>query len=154
MLYVVQCLHLLALAVWLGETVFLSFVVAPTLFSTFPQEAGRVMSALFPWYYRIGYACGVVLLVSSLVFWRSGAAGVRAAVTVGVAGLMLAAVLYAGIIIQPRARALRLEVHGPNPSAAAKLAFDRLHRRSVQLNSVVLLGGLAIAAMTAAKLKT
>lgn len=152
MLYAVQCLHLLALAVWLGETIFLSFVVAPTLFSTFPQDAGRVMSALFPWYYRIGYACGAALLFSSLTFWRS-AGGVRGAASVGIAAIMLGAVLYAGVIIQPRARELRLEVHSPNPPAAAKDAFDRLHRRSVQLNSVVLLGGLALAAMTAAKLK-
>ena len=153
MLYLAQCFHLLALAVWLGETVFLSFVVAPTLFSAFPQEAGRVMSALFPWYYRIGYACGAILLVSSLAFWRAGTGGLRGAITIGVAALMLAAVLYAGIVIQPRARALRFEVHGATPPATAKVEFDRLHRRSVQLNSVVLLGGLAIAALTAAKLK-
>jgi uncharacterized membrane protein len=153
MLYLAEFLHLLALAVWLGETIFLSFVVAPTLFSSFPQEAGPVMSALFPWYYRIGYACGFVLLVSSVALWRSGTGSVRGAVIPGVAALMLVAVLYAGIVIQPRARALRLEVHGPNPSPTAKVAFDRLHRRSVQLNSVVLLGGLAMAAMAAAKLK-
>jgi uncharacterized membrane protein len=153
MLYLAQCFHLLALAVWLGETVFLSFVVAPTLFSAFPQEAGRVMSALFPWYYRIGYACGAILLATSFAFWRSGAGGVRGAITMGVAALMLGAVLWAGIVIQPRARALRLEVHGAAPTATAKLEFDRLHRRSVQLNSVVLLGGLAIAALTAVKLK-
>jgi hypothetical protein len=74
-------------------------------------------------------------------------------VTAGIATLMLVAVLYAGGVIQPRVRALRLEVHGPNPSATAKIEFDRLHRRSVQLNSVVLLGGLAITALTAAKLR-
>jgi uncharacterized membrane protein len=153
MLYAAQCLHLLALVVWLGETIFLSFVVAPTLFATFPPEAGRVMSALFPWYYRIGYACGAILIVSSVALWRSGAGGALGSITVGVAAFMLAAVLYAGIVIQPRARALRLEVHGPNPSATAKAEFDRLHRRSVQLNFVVLLGGLAITAITAARLK-
>jgi uncharacterized membrane protein len=153
MLYVLQCLHLLALVVWLGETIFLSFVVAPTLFGAFPQEAGRVMSALFPWYYRVGYACGAILLVSSLALWRSAGGGVRGLVTAGIATLMLVAVLYAGGVIQPRVRALRLEVHGPNPSATAKIEFDRLHRRSVQLNSVVLLGGLAITALTAAKLR-
>lgn len=153
MLYVLQCLHLLALVVWLGETIFLSFVVAPTLFSSFPQEAGRVMSALFPWYYRIGYACGLILLVSSFTLWRSGAGGAWGAIVVGIATLMLAAVVYAGVIIQPRARELRLEVHGPNPSATAKADFDRLHRRSVQLNSLVLFGGLALTAMTAVKLK-
>jgi uncharacterized membrane protein len=154
MLYAAQCFHLLALTVWLGETIFLSFVVAPTLFSTFPQEAGRVMSALFPWYYRIGYACGVVLVASSFALWRWGAGGVRGPVTIGLGVLMLAAVLYAGIVIQPRARTLRQEVHGANPTATAKAEFDRLHRLSVQLNSVVLLGGLAITALTAAKLRT
>jgi uncharacterized membrane protein len=153
MFYLAQCFQLLALAVWLGETIFLSFVVAPTLFRTFPQEAGGVMSGLFPSYYRIGYACGVILLVSSLALWRSETGGVRGPMTIGVAALMLAAVLYAGIIIQPRARALRLEVHSASPPPAAKVEFDRLHRRSVQLNSVVLLGGLAITAMIAAKLK-
>lgn len=153
MVYLVQCLYILALAVWLGETIFLSFVVAPTVFSSFPQDAGRIMSALFPWYYRIGYACGALLLVSSFTLWRSGTGGARGLFPVSVAALMLAAVLYAGIVIQPRARELRLEIHGANPSASAKMEFDRLHRRSVQLNSVVLVGGLAMAAAIAAKLK-
>jgi uncharacterized membrane protein len=153
MLYLLQYLHLLALVVWLGETIFLSFVVAPTLFGAFPQEAGRLMSALFPWYYRVGYACGAILLVTSLVLWRSGGSSVRGPLTAGIVMFMLAAVLYAGIVIQPRVRALRLEMHGPNAAAAAKQEFDRLHRRSVQLNAVVLLGGLAITALAAAKLE-
>ena len=66
----VTWLYLMALIVWVGEVVFFSFVVAPAVFRTFPPpavEAGRVIGAIFPTYYRIGYACGAVLLVTTLV---------------------------------------------------------------------------------------
>ncbi len=154
MIAILQWLHLLALATWLGETVFLSFVVAPTIFRTFPtDEAGRVMSALFPNYYRLGYGCGLVLLVSAAALWRLVDGGaLRWGVTAGLAAAMLVACLYAGVVIQPRVLELRAELHRTDVPTSAKAEFDQLHRRAVQLNGAVLLGNLMIAGIVVSRL--
>lgn len=145
---------LLALIVWLGEVLFLSLVVAPILFQTFPvEEAGRVVSALFPIYYKVGATCGIVLLVATLTLRGIGADRRLWTVTAGVVGIMLVATLYAAAIVQPRAQELRPQLHQTDVPPAVKAEFDVLHRRAVQLNSVVLIGGLAVAAGAAVKLR-
>jgi len=147
----VRWLYLMALIVWVGEIVFFSFVVAPGLFRTFPvAEAGRAVGAVFPTYYRIGYACGMLLLVTSVLVGGGAAAGGWWRVNSGVAAVMLAATLYAGVGIQPRAAALRPQLHAPETPPSVQEEFDRLHRRAVQLNGAVLLGGLLVSVITAA----
>ena len=148
---VMRFAFLTALAVWLGETIFLSFVVAPTLFRQFPAaEAGRVMSALFAGYYAVAYVCGIVLVALTALWWRRGAIWKWAC---ALAAIMLIAALYAGLVVRPRVGELRLLRQDPAVAAGAEEEFDRLHRLSVQLNAVVLLGGLAIAGLTAARLR-
>jgi uncharacterized membrane protein len=147
-------LHLLALIVWVGAVVFFSFVVAPALFGAFPAvEAGRAVGALFPLYYRLGYVCGGVLVLTSVLLRRGAAARTWWGVNAGLAGIMLAATLYAGVVLLPRASALRPQIHDPTAPPAAKEEFDRLHRLAVQLNGAVLLGGIAVSFITAAALR-
>src|SRR3990172_9036978 len=103
-----KALFWLALIVWIGEVVFFSFVVAPGIFQALPQEsAGQVVGTLFPRYYGLGAVAGTVGLVTAAVLWCA-TRGSRAwgAVTVMLV-LMLAATLYAGHVVQPRAQALR-----------------------------------------------
>jgi hypothetical protein len=117
------------------------------LFGAFPvEEAGRVMSAIFPAYYRLGAACGVALVAAALWLWRSGAGG-RHALAACLAALMLAAVIYAGFVLQPRVGELRTLRHRPDAPAEMESEFQRLHRLSVQLNAVVLAGGLALSVL-------
>jgi uncharacterized membrane protein len=150
----IKWLYLLALIVWVGEVVFFSFVVAPAMFRTFPTaDAGRAVGAVFPIYYQLGYVCGAVVLLTSALLLRGATARAWWGVNAGLAALMLAATLYAGVIIQPRASALRPQIHDPTAPPAAKEEFDRLHRLAVQLNGVVLLGGIAISIITAAALQ-
>lgn len=131
----------LALAVWVGAVVFLSFVVAPTIFRTLPSAtAGQVMGALFPSYYAVGAVAGVVALAATLVLWRSGRAGAPLVVLVA---LMLGTTAYAGGVVQPRAAVLRPMLHTPDPAEGVREEFDRLHRLAVGLNAGVLLLGLA-----------
>jgi Domain of unknown function (DUF4149) len=142
----VHTLLWLALIVWIGEIVFLSFVVAPTVFHLLPRAtAGTVMSALFAPYYAIGAVAGTVGLAATLVLRRG--AGNRtwwSLLAVMIAG-MLVATLYAGVVLQPRAHALRLGLHGTPP----RREFERLHRAAVLLNGGVLLVGLASVAIAA-----
>jgi uncharacterized membrane protein len=153
---VAKWIFVVSLAGWLGSVGFFSFVVAPSVFRAFPEEqraeAGRVVGTIFPSYYRTGYVCGVVLLISTVLLWRGAAtAPGRWAAAAVIVALMLAATFYAGLVIQPRAHSLRQEMH--RASAAAKPEFDRLHRRAVQLNAAVLVGGLVLSGIAAASLR-
>jgi hypothetical protein len=151
MLTLARCVYLLSLAVWLGTIVFFSFVVAPTVFSALPRaEAGQVVSAIFPIYYRVGYVCGAALLLTSLVLWRSARpASRRRVLGVALGAVMLALTAYAGVGVQPRAHALRTALHDPAAPARLKEEFDRLHRRAVQLNGAVLIGAVVLTVLTA-----
>jgi hypothetical protein len=154
MLSLMKWLYLMALIVWLGEVIFFSFVAAPTIFATFPRpEAGLAVGAIFPTYYRIGYGCGVILLIGAIVFTVTAVARGWWAVNIMLAALMLALTLYAGVMIQPRAAALRSQLHEPTATAAVKDEFSRLHRLAVVLNGVVLLCGLAVSAITASSVR-
>lgn len=154
MVWGTKFLYVLALGVWLGEIAFFSFVVAPRIFGALPvEEAGRIVGSIFPTYYRLGYACGAVLMITALLLWRVAGGFDRWAVTSGLAAIMLGATVYAGMVIQPRAQALRPHIHDPAAAPAAKAEFDQLHRRAVQLNAVVLLGGVLAAGITASGLR-
>ena len=146
----VKWLQLLALVVWLGEVVFFSFVVAPAIFGAFPAvEAGRAIGAILPTYYQIGYGCGALLLVTTLVRLSRAEArtwlGVNALLVAG----MLGATVYAGVLIQPRAAELRPQLHDPAAPPGARDEFDRLHHLAVTLNGVVLVGGVMLSVMAA-----
>ncbi len=56
---------------------------------------------------------------------------------------MLAATLYAGRVVHPRAQALRPRLHEAVVDPEVRQAFDRLHRRAVRLNGGVLVLGIA-----------
>jgi hypothetical protein len=154
MLSFIKWLYLMALIIWLGEVVFFSFVAAPSIFATFPTpEAGRAVGAIFPTYYRIGYGCGGVLLIGAVVLTGSAVARGWWAVNTVLAAVMLGVTLYAGVIIQPRVVALSPQIHAPEAPQAVKDEFKRLHGLAVVLNGVVLVGGLALSAVTAASLR-
>ena len=111
-----------------------------------------MVSAIFPSYYLVGYACGAVMLVTALILRRSGATrswSVAAAVT----ALILAITLYAGVVVQPRAHALRAALQDAPEEAPVKAEFDALHRRAVQLNGSVLIGVLVLTGLTASRLR-
>ncbi len=147
-------LFLVALVVWLGAVVFFSFVVAPSVFRTFDAPlGGRIVGAIFPNYYRLGYVCGAGLLASSVVFAVAGSARLWWGASTLLAAVMLGATLYAGLVILPRATALRPQVFDPAAPPGAKDEFDRLHRLAVTLNGIVLAGGVAISVIAARALQ-
>ncbi len=147
-------LYLAALIVWIGEIVFFSFIVAPAIFRTFqPVDAGRAVGAVFPLYYRLGYFCGGTLLLTSVFLLGGAAARGLWSVNAGLAAVMLAATLYAGIVIQPRAAELRPQLHDATAPPTVKEEFDRLHRVAVQLNGAVLVCGIVVSVITATALR-
>ena len=91
-------LQFLSLTIWVGGIIYLSFVVAPVLFTRLPNidEAGAVVGVILPRLHWLGVICGGVYLASALAlarsfraFCRSGGRGGAAAGRgrgVGVAG--------------------------------------------------------------------
>ena len=148
MLTLFKFLNLCSVFVWVGGIVFFSFILTPTLFKTIPKETtSKVLDALFPKYYFLGYLCGAVALLTQLLGWFRGSGGVvvftlRLAVLVG----MVFFTYYAGLIVFPEAHRLKVEMQGTSageaPSEITK-QFHKIHRLSVLLNVLVLLLGLA-----------
>lgn len=146
--------HLLALAVWLGETVFFGAVVAPALFGGLdPEQAGTITALIFPGYYTLGYVCGVVLVLTAAALWqRSRPSGGLWLAAAGVAGVILVACLFAGLEVLPEADALRPRLHDATAAASLRERFDDLHQLAVQLNMAVLIGNLVLAGLVATRL--
>ncbi|MFQ5994847.1 MAG: DUF4149 domain-containing protein [Acidiferrobacterales bacterium] len=127
---------LAGLVTWVGGIAFFSFIVAPVAFRVLEQkEAGRLVRAIFPRYYKLGVACGVLIAVSSLILLatRTGFASWLVAET-GVTLLMTTLALYS-LMLAKRINLAR------DAGEAQELVFKRLHRRSVLLNTCVLLLG-------------
>ncbi len=134
----------LALALWLGALVTVSFLVAPAVFRALPSEtAGTVMGQVFPLYYAFTAVTGVLALAAGVWLWRA-AVGTRTwRIVLPMLVVMLAATAYAGGVVSPRARELRPALHREPVDPAIRSEFDGLHRRAVQLNGLVLVLGFA-----------
>lgn len=132
--------YLLALVCWLGGMVVFSAVIAPVVFTTLSRpDAGRLVAAVFPRYYVLGYICGAVALV--LAIWLAVARVPRASWTF--AAILLAAALgctaYAGVVVRPQVDAIRTVTEEANPDPVRRAEFDRLHHLSVMLNGGAML---------------
>jgi hypothetical protein len=123
-----RLLFCLAIAIWLGSVVTVSFVVAPVAHGTFPTaEARRFLRPLFPRYYRLGWICGFVAL-GVVLLGRAGLSQEELArLTIPVAVAMVAS-LIGGEWILPRLRDLDGEDE----------RFARLHQVSAMLNTTTL----------------
>ncbi|HEV3111556.1 MAG TPA: DUF4149 domain-containing protein [Candidatus Binataceae bacterium] len=143
--------YLLALVCWLGGMIaFVAFTAV--LFSRLPVlDAGKVVGAIFPYYYLTGYVAGAIGLVLAIYF-AVGARGrgwwICSAVLLAGA---LALTVYAGAVIRPKIEAVRSVNEEPTPDPARKAQFDSLHRLSVQINGgVIVLDLLTLLASAAA----
>jgi len=123
-----RLLFCLAIAIWLGSVVCVSFVVTPVAHGTLPAaEARRFLRPLFPRYYRLGAVCGFVAL-GVVLLGRAGLSQEELArLTVPVAIAMIAS-LVGGEWILPRMRDLDRDDE----------RFARLHQVSAMLNTTTL----------------
>ena len=141
LLTIFDSVYVVALAAWVGAILFFSFGVAPIIFRVLGAEsAAKFVRALFPRYYAWGVGATAIalpaLICGPLTYpeLRGASVGLQAALIV--VGLLL--MLYCGNSLTPAINAAR----DAGPSEAGR--FDRLHKRSVQLNGVALLLGLGL----------
>ena len=138
-------LTLAAVAVWLGAMGFFAFIVAPAAFTTLDREAaGRFVSVIFPRYYAVGLALGLVALFGLAVRWMGGAWRGLDWLSAGGVLLMLALTVYAGAVVLPAAHAAREAAREAGADPAAAAGFARLHRLSGILNVVVMASGMLV----------
>jgi len=142
-------IHSLAIAVLIGKIVLLSFVVAPILAKQLEREPfGKVVRRLFPAYYALGMgtASAGFLASAALLTVRGGRASLW--LTGGLWLLVLAAEAYCRSLLTPQSNELqdRLKEQDARGTIDPLLQrrWNRLHRRSVALNSLVLGAGLCL----------
>jgi uncharacterized membrane protein len=141
-----RTVEFLALSLWLGSDVFLSFVVAPGAFRVLASrdQAGAMVGFALWWMHMIGVVSGVVILVARLVRLRTSAALLAPAALCVV--LMIALTVVSQHAVSPKMAALRTQmgsIQATSASSPLLAEFSRLHRLSVSLESGVLLLGLA-----------
>jgi hypothetical protein len=147
----VKALAQIAVALWLGAMGFFALVVAPAAFTVLDREAaGRLVTVVFPRYYAVGVALGVVALVALLA---DGAAAGRgwgwAALLLVVVMVALTAYAWRGLL--PAAHAAREAMHAAGAGSEAATRFARLHRLASALNGVVMLAGIAFLVVQAGR---
>jgi uncharacterized membrane protein len=139
-------LELLAVGLWLGGDIFLSFVVAPGAFRILASrdQAGAIVGYGLWWMHMIGVLCGITLLVARLLRTRTASSLLAPAALCVL--LMIALTVVSQHAVSPKMAALRLQMGSIQATAADNLLlqeFSRLHRISVSLESGVLLAGIA-----------
>jgi uncharacterized membrane protein len=149
-----RVLYLLALGLWVGEIAFFSFVAAPAIFGVLDTaRAGQVVGAIFPRYYALGTAAAATALGCGVVLTRRAVApGWWRAAVVSLA-LGLAATLWAGQVVHPRAQHLRAALAASGAAPSENSEFQRAHRLAVVLNGVALLAGVVGLGLSAAALR-
>lgn len=144
-----EYLSQLAIAVLVGKVVLLSFVVAPVLAKNLEREAfGKVVRQLFPAYYALGIGAACTGLVSVIMRGITGDTDALDHLAAGLWLVVIAAETYCRSLLTPQSNAMRDRLKEQESRGAVdpvlQRAWNRLHQRSVYLNSLVLFVGLGL----------
>ncbi len=148
----IQFIHALAVAILVGKVVLLSFVVAPILAKNLEREPfGNVVRQLFPAYYGLGMGTAVAgfIAVNGLVAMHASSA--RLMTAGGLWLLVLLTEAYCQSMLTPRSNAIRDRLKEQESRGIVdpvlQASWQRVHQRSVYLNSSVLLAGCTLMAL-------
>lgn len=146
---------LLALAVWVGGLAALGGVAAPAIFEVLGSsgpggrlQAAAVFGEAFRRFHLVSYGCAAVLVLSLTIRAVLGPRPRRFAIRVSIAGAMVAAAVWSGLVLTPQIARAQKEIGGLPSSLpqgdARRAAFGRLHRLSTTLALVPLAGGMML----------
>ena len=155
---VIRTLLLLALIVWLGAEIFFPVVAAVTFTQLAPDThaAGQIVGGLLRILHGMGLVCGLVLMA---LFALASAWGIfKPRVALASLGLVLVLVMVAltaysqyGII--PAMERDRAAAGGVIDAVAkdnpARMHFDKLHNRSVNVEGAISVLGLVVVVLVA-----
>lgn len=148
----IDYVHTLAVAILVGKVVLLSFVVAPILAKNLePESFGKVVRQLFPAYYALGMGTAVMGVIAASMLAALRGMSVVLLVASGIWLIVLAAESYCRSPLTPRSNAMRDRLKDQESRGLIdtdlQAAWNRLHQRSLYLNSLVLLAGLCLIAL-------
>ena len=147
-----------AIAVWIGGLLALGAIAAPAIFDVVAARgipdariaSGAVFGEVLRRFHLVAYGCGGAVLLTLVARAVLGPRPRRFAVRCAIAGVMAAAALYAGLIIQARVTTLQTEI-GVNVAPSSlpaddprRVEFGRLHGRSAMVQFVPIAGGLLL----------
>jgi uncharacterized membrane protein len=154
---ILRFIYLLSVALWIGGIAFFSFMVAPSIFKVLPrEEAGMVVSDIFPKYYWQGIICGAIALITSITLGVRERWNILLIVRTIMLGVMVVGILYSVVVLQPKIQAVKAQVpsfESLAPTDPLRLEFGRLHGRSFSVNAAVLLLGVIVVFITAFTMK-
>jgi uncharacterized membrane protein len=154
---ILRFIYLLSVALWIGGMAFFSFLAAPSIFKVLPrEEAGQVVSAIFPKYYWQGIICGAIALATSVALGMRERWNILLIVRTIMIGVMVIGVLYSVVVLQPKIQAVKAQItsfESLSPTDPMRLEFGRLHGRSFSVNAAVLLLGVIVVFITAFTMK-
>jgi uncharacterized membrane protein len=154
---ILRFIYLLSIALWIGGMAFFSFLAAPSVFKVLPrEEAGQVVSDIFPKYYWQGIICGAIALATSVALGMRERWNILLIVRTITIGVMVIGVLYSVVVLQPKIQAVKAQITSFEdlaPTDPLRLEFGRLHGRSFSVNAAVLLLGVIVVFMTAFTMK-
>ena len=144
----VKFVFLFTIVFWLGGMFFFSIIAAPNIFRALPKDqAGQVMGKIFPKYFIIGLAGSTLALVTlAIIGIKSDSMEIVKAPLI-ILGAMVLISLISGLIIGPKARAIKAEYHSlPEGKERDELEsrFQKTHRVSIILNGINMLIGLTL----------
>ena len=142
MIFTLFLLVLIALSIWFGSIVFLSFIMAPSVFGALDDvHAARFLRLIFPRYFKLGLGCSIITLAGLIALWlMSDEAASVWFVALGAAATMVV-LTGSSLCLVPLINTAR------DSGAAGAARFEQLHRRSVALNAGTLV--LALLALSA-----
>ena len=135
----------LSAAVWVGAIVFQSAVVAPAVFVNLDEAAaGSFLRTLFPRFFRLGLICGALMLAGLLGLGTvAGWTATLVALTAGTGVMILLETISLAMV--PHINAAR------DAGEAGHSTFTQLHRTSVLLTVAILILGIAVLSVIAAR---
>ena len=148
----IDYVHALAVAILVGKVVLLSFVVAPILAKNLePESFGKVVRQLFPAYYALGMGTAVMGVIAASMLAALRGMSVVLLVASGIWLIVLASESYCRSPLTLRSNAMRDRLKDQESRGLIdtdlQAAWNRLHQRSLYLNSLVLLAGLCLIAL-------
>lgn len=145
-----QQIRIALLSCWFGVMAFFSFVVAPTAFRVLPTQhlAGQVVSRSLGVVEIAGLVIGVTLLL--ILLFSRGRKSRRFLFELIVTAVMTAAMVTSRVV-SGWMHSLRLQagegLYALPASDPIRTGFDQLHKSSVGLMTVAMLGALALILM-------
>ncbi len=145
----------LALVLWIGGLLAIGTLAAPAVFDVLGARgaegralAGSVVGETLRRLNVAAYICAAVVLLSLAIRGVLGPRPRRFALRVAGLLVMTAATVYAGVVLAPQIVQVQQTIGAApstlDPSDPRRIEFGRLHARSVYVQFVPLLGGLAL----------